>query len=483
MFEEEARGTTSMSSITQNWRASLNHYVTPVVLLILDFLVCYGAVYLSVAIMEPILGKTLHVGRAWYTIIPCIYILYMVPLRLYRTRRIFRECAGRIFKASFYTIVTVIVLDYIVHSESGMISRGFLLCDWILSYTLVCLERFVARAILSRIGIWQSTAIIIGAGKTAEKFVKAFSMNYNIVGFVEDDATRPLLKKYPCLGRFEDAEQILQAHPVQEVILATPGLSKKEQVKIFYRVQPFVRNVSVIPNIFGVPIGNVDIESSIDDRLLVLKTSNNLKSHGNQILKRAFDLVVGSAIAICILPVLAVLAIMIRLDSNGPAFYNAARIGKGGKTFKCYKFRSMYQNADRILLDFLGKHPEAEQEWKEFQKLRGDDPRVTKVGKFIRKYSLDELPQIFNVIKGEMSLVGPRPYLPREKEKIGNYLPVICMTTPGITGLWQVSGRNDISFNGRLQLDSWYVRNWSLWQDIVLLFKTIGVVCGKKGAY
>lgn len=153
------------------------------------------------------------------------------------------------------------------------------------------------------------------------------------------------------------------------------------------------------------------------------------------------------------------------------------------QTAKCYKFRSMYMNADRILLDFLGKHPEAEQEWKEFQKLRGDDPRVTKVGKFIRKYSLDELPQIFNVIKGDMSLVGPRPYLPREKRKIGNYLPIICMTTPGITGLWQVSGRNDIKFNGRLQLDSWYVRNWSLWQDIVLLFKTIGVVFGRKGAY
>ena len=225
-----------MSLNKQNWRISLNQYVTPVVLLILDVLVCYGAVYLSVAIMEPILGKTLHVGRAWYTILPCIYILYMIPLRLYRTRRIFRECAGRIFRASFYTIVTAIVLDYIVHSNNGMISRGFLMCYWALSYTMICLDRFIARIILRRIGIWQSTAIVIGAGKTAEKFVKAFSMNYNIVGFVEDDTTRPLLQKYPHLGNFDEAEQILREHPVQEVILATPGLSKKEQVKIFYRV-------------------------------------------------------------------------------------------------------------------------------------------------------------------------------------------------------------------------------------------------------
>lgn len=483
MFANEMRGTTYMSANKQNWQATMNHYVTPVVLLILDFFVCYGAAKLAALIVEPAVGKTLNVGRAWYTILPCIFILYMISMQMYRTRRIFRECAGRMFKASFYTVVTVIVLDYIIHSSQGMMSRGFLLTYWALSYTFVCLERYAARAVLGRIGIWQSTVIIIGAGKTAEKFVKAFSMNYNIVGFVEDNQSRLLLEKYPCLGSFEDIENILRHHPVQEVVLATPGLSKKEQVKLFYRVQPFVRNVSVIPNLFGVPIGNVEIESSLDDKLLVLKTHNNLKSRGNQLLKRAFDLIVGSLIAIMIMPILFVLAILIKLDSNGPAFYNAERIGKGGTTFKCYKFRSMYMNADRILLDFLGKHPEAEQEWKEFQKLRGDDPRVTKVGKFIRKYSLDELPQIFNVIKGDMSLVGPRPYLPREKEKIGSYLPIICMTTPGITGLWQVSGRNDIKFSGRLQLDSWYVRNWSLWQDIVLLFKTIGVVFGKKGAY
>jgi len=109
--------------------------------------------------------------------------------------------------------------------------------------------------------------------------------------------------------------------------------------------------------------------------------------------------------------------------------------------------------------------------------------RVTRVGRFIRKYSIDELPQIFNVLRGNMSLVGPRPYLPREREKIGDYYHVICMTTPGITGLWQVSGRNDIAFDGRLQLDAWYVRNWSLWQDITLLVRTIGVVLGQKGAY
>ena len=184
-------------------------------------------------------------------------------------------------------------------------------------------------------------------------------------------------------------------------------------------------------------------------------------------------------IAIPVLPIIAITYVLIKLDSNGPAFYNAERIGKDGKTFKCYKFRSMYVNADKILLEFLDKHPEAQEEWREFQKLRGDDPRVTKVGKIIRKYSIDELPQIFNVLAGTMSLVGPRPYLPREKEKMGSFLPIICMTMPGMTGLWQVSGRSNVTFSGRLKMDAWYVRNWSLWQDIVILFKTVKVVLGK----
>ena len=139
--------------------------------------------------------------------------------------------------------------------------------------------------------------------------------------------------------------------------------------------------------------------------------------------------------------------------------------------------------SDEILENFFQENPQHKEEWEQFAKLRTIDPRVTRVGKFLRSYSLDELPQIMNVLRGNMGLVGPRPYLPREKEKIGHYMHVICMTVPGVTGLWQVSGRNEISFEGRLKLDSWYVRNWSLWQDIVLLFKTIGVVLKRKGAY
>jgi len=143
----------------------------------------------------------------------------------------------------------------------------------------------------------------------------------------------------------------------------------------------------------------------------------------------------------------------------------------------------MYLNSDEILQEFLEKNPEAKKEWDKYKKLKSYDPRVTKIGKFLRATSLDELPQIFNVLKGDMSLVGLRPYLPREISDMGEYKDIILLTRPGITGLWQISGRNELTFQDRLKLDTWYVLNWSLWLDIVILFKTIKVVLKREGAY
>ncbi len=212
-------------------------------------------------------------------------------------------------------------------------------------------------------------------------------------------------------------------------------------------------------------------------------TVEHMEKSSKWFIKRGVDLVLTTLLLLLLWPLLLVLTVWIRMDSPGPALHIAARIGKNGKLFRCYKFRSMYVGADQLLEDYLEDRPEEKKEWEEFAKLRHYDPRVTKAGRWLRKYSLDELPQIFNVLEGTMSLVGPRPYLPREKEAIGDFLPVICRTLPGITGLWQVSGRNEIKFAGRLELDAKYVKNWSLKQDMALLLKTVGAVLGKKGAY
>ena len=195
------------------------------------------------------------------------------------------------------------------------------------------------------------------------------------------------------------------------------------------------------------------------------------------LIKRIFDIVLATVLALVALPVFLFIGVLIRLISGPPVFYSHERIGKGGEKFTCYKFRTMYKDADKRIKEYLEDHPRARKEWDKYKKLKSSDPRVTDLGRFIRKFSLDELPQIFNVIKGDMSLLGPRPYLPREKEEVGDILDVITEVKPGITSYWVVNGWNQVEFEERHKLEAWYVRNRSLWLDVKILIKTMVVVC------
>jgi undecaprenyl-phosphate galactose phosphotransferase len=185
---------------------------------------------------------------------------------------------------------------------------------------------------------------------------------------------------------------------------------------------------------------------------------------------------------ICLSPLLAVIALAIRLDSPGPVLFAHSRIGQNGKYFYCYKFRSMAANAREMLTQLLQDNPELQQEWQHHYKIK-NDPRITRVGDFLRKTSLDELPQLLNVLKGEMSLVGPRPITDQEAPYFGNHIENYYLVRPGLTGLWQVSGRSEMDYQRRVSLESWYVRNWSLWTDITLILRSIAVVLLKDGAY
>jgi len=172
---------------------------------------------------------------------------------------------------------------------------------------------------------------------------------------------------------------------------------------------------------------------------------------------------------------------LIKLDSDGPVFFKQKRIGKNGKEFIMYKYRTMLINGDDILEEYLKCHPEEKEYYEKYHKYE-NDPRITKIGKILRSTSLDELPQIFNVLKGEMSFIGPRPYLPNEIFKLREYKYIILSVKPGITGLWQVSGRNNLTFKERIKLDLFYVKNWSIKLDFIILLKTIKIVILKKGA-
>jgi len=205
------------------------------------------------------------------------------------------------------------------------------------------------------------------------------------------------------------------------------------------------------------------------------------KSHSQIFGKRAIDIIVAaSGIAISSLLILAI-SIMIFIESGLPIIIHQ-RVGRGGRFFNCLKFRTMVQNQEQVLQDYLAKNPDAAKEWNETHKLK-NDPRITKVGRLLRKTSLDELPQLFNVLKGDMSIVGPRPIVAQEAEKYGSNFLHYASVKPGITGLWQVSGRNDLSYEKRVEIDSYYARNWSIIGDIAIMLKTIPAVLLQKGAY
>ncbi len=429
-----------------------------------------------------------HMSKGYsFLVIPLIYLSLIIYEQLVTKRLPFWDVVARMFKVClFATIIAIEIVYFIQYTEK--ISRIFMLLSSILTFIYLVITYYVVTWILLRCGLWQKPVIVVGAGKTAQLIANAFEndhyLGYKIVGVIEDHyVERPLTCRYPVIGSFENAEHAIVASGIKDVIIATPGLKREALTELVYRIQPYVNNLRVIPNLFGLPLGNLEVETFFMQKLIMLKINNNFMKISNHLFKKIFDMTLGLLGFILIMPLLVLLAILIKLDSPGPMMHIAKRIGRNGREFDCYKFRSMYLDSDNLLTEYFRKNPKAEKEWEQYAKLRDYDPRVTRVGKWMRRFSLDELPQIINVILGNMSLVGPRPYLPREMQQIGYYGNTIFTSKPGITGLWQVSGRNDVDFNGRLELDAWYVRNWSVWLDLTLLMKTFKVVLQKSGAY
>ena len=277
-------------------------------------------------------------------------------------------------------------------------------------------------------------------------------------------------------------ESVIKDTGVQTVLICAPGLESKKLVSLINQLQLLVKRVAFVPELFGLPTSNISARGMMEEQAVILRVQNNLARKSNRIFKRIFDIVATVCGGILILPILAIIAILIYLDSPGPIVFGHKRVGQGGKSFFCYKFRSMVPNAQEALEQYLKDNPTAREEWERDFKLK-DDPRVTRIGKFLRKTSLDELPQLWNVLVGDMSLVGPRPIVRDEIVKYGDYINDFYLVPPGITGVWQVSGRSDTTYEERVLMDSWYVHNWSVWIDIVYLLKTVLAVVKSKGAY
>ena len=462
-------------------RQRLRPYLSPLIFMAAD----YVAVMLTGQVSTSIYDLSINASYI-YLWLPLTFMLFLAQAKAYTTMQPIIYTVRSIFYAATYGLIAYIVALYFF--TDWMAARSFFAIFWLILLITLYIERLLISLWLKHSHHLYEDVIFVGAGKTAERALQYFQddlgYRYNVIGFLDDKPVSDKIpKQYKLLGKIDDAEDIIKSSHAQNVIITAPGMERDKLRQLITTVQPHVRNLSYVPDLIGTPMAGVEAQSLFSEEILMLHMKNNLALRRNRIYKRLFDLTLSIVGGIAISPILLLLAICIKLDSKGSIFYNADRIGKGGKNFKCYKFRSMYIDGDEILQDYLVKNPEAAAEWKEYAKLRDYDPRVTKAGTWMRKYSLDELPQILNVIKGDMSLVGPRPYLPRERQDIGDDIDTITMSLPGITGYWQVSGRSDVSFQERVTMDTWYVRNWSVWLDIMYLAKTFTAVIFGKGAY
>lgn len=461
--------------------------ILPVILAVVDYLAVLGAVFVSGSLRDCLVGNT-NFRLSWFSahvIIPAVYLLFMQAHELYTRRMQFWRVLSEIFKVNLYAMASLILIMYLSQSAAHT-SRLFAGLLAITAFIFLACGRFAVKKILNAMKV-QIPVLVMGAGKTAALVLAHLKqdtgMGYGFIGFLEDHTPEPAVAAMmPNLGTFADAEDVIRRTGVRHVLVIAPGLTHDAVQQIVYRLQPQVKRIAFIPDMSGMPLATLEMESFIDGHVVAFSFRNNLSQWYNQALKRLFDIVCTSIGLLCLSPVLLAIAVWIYKDSPGPVIFKHRRVGKGGREFSCYKFRSMCVDADVKLKELLEKDPQARKEWETEFKLK-NDPRITRSGAFLRKTSLDELPQLFNVLKGEMSLVGPRPIIRDEVKKYGKFIEDFYMVRPGVTGMWQTSGRNDVSYDERVQMDTWYVRNWNLWFDIVLIWRTIAVVLKRKGAY
>ncbi len=369
--------------------------------------------------------------------------------------------------------------------EAGTYSRVVFVIGWILALVLVPLARTRVRLWFGKSSWWGYPVAVFGSGEVAHKIVEGLRQQpelglHPVAVFQEDESGSGTFPGVPVLGCFDSAPLYAKRLGVDHAIIAVPGIVGPELIQLLESHANVFRRVYVMPGLnefssFG--IETRDICSSV-----ALELRRSLLDPVNQFVKRISDQALSLLLLTLLLPVMLLIVLIIRLESPGSALFFHRRIGHGGRQFPMWKFRTMRPNSNGILEEHLRNHPEERAEWQEKRKLR-NDPRVTRVGRILRKTSLDELPQLWNVLRGDMSLVGPRPIVADEATKYNQWFDLYCRVVPGLTGLWQVSGRSDTDYQKRVDLDSYYVRNWSPWFDIYLLACTVRVVIQGEGAY
>jgi len=397
------------------------------------------------------------------------------------------DAAERLRRHAYSVFATLAVLAVsVVGLQIGnMLSRILLAFAFLGLLVLTPPVQHFVKLGMNKAKLWGKPVIIVSYKETGARFQELlrqeWAMGYSPVALLDHHlvAAGKSYREVSCEETLSDAANLGRELGVDTVIFAMPHTRREQLARMVSVASENFRSVLIVPNLNG--ITNSAVVARDFAGTFAVEIKHNLLDPWSQRLKRTLDLLVTGVGGVLVGPLMFAIAVVIKFDSPGPVFYGHRRVGAAGKHFLCWKFRTMHVNAEQLLERYLQTSPVLQAEWEQKQKLH-DDPRVTRVGRLLRQCSLDELPQLWNVLRGEMSLTGPRPIVDAEVPKYGKVYKLYKRIRPGMSGLWQVSGRSDTGYAERVEMDSYYVRNWSVWLDFIILARTIIIVAFGRGA-
>jgi Undecaprenyl-phosphate galactose phosphotransferase WbaP len=445
---------------------------------IVAVLVSYLAAYL---IRDWVLGRALHLvapaaplhvlGERAYALV--VYPFVFAYEGLYTKRLMGWEETRRYFRGILVATAAAVILLFLW--RAWIVSRVVVLVALPTGMLLVPLLRAMLRRLLVRLRILRYRLVLLGEEAATGIFSRELARHYSM-GYVVDQQ----VQRADADERLSDVLDRVDARPGSSLVIFSDSFRPEEVREVFDFAERRFSEVMVVPNEMLLQSAPSEIEQV--GSILVMKYRYNLLRPVSIFTKQALEVVFTTLLLVLLAPTLAVVAAIVRLSSQGPVVFRQKRIGRGARIFTCFKFRTMYVDAEQRLESILAGNAAVRAEWEQYARIT-DDPRVTPVGRFLRRFSIDEFPQLWNVMRGEMALVGPRPYLPSEMDRVGSHMDAISRVRPGMTGLWQVSGRAALPFHERMVLDEYYIRNWSLWMDFLICLRTLKAVVSGRGAY
>ena len=437
----------------------MKNNVSKIILILSDVLIIFLSISLAYTLREALEGELSTLTSTYEQYIKNIFVYLIVIVtffneKIYKYRFDFWQETRLVLRA--LTVSLVLLLSMLALTQTvEEYSRVIIVISFLIMGLCIPISKNILKKFLFRVGLWRRESEIVGSDISVHEEV--FKNPY--LGYVFSDHTQ-----------------------AQTIFIDTNKISADELQKRLHSSLQEKKEVLFIPLLQSFNFSNARIVELTNARKNLIVVENALFKKSNIMIKKVSDLFLSLLLLPVFILFFLIIVILIKKEEpKGSIFFKQKRMGRDGKKFVCYKFRSMYENGDEILKRHLQEYPDEISYYAKFHKYK-QDPRITRIGHLMRKTSLDELPQIINVVKGEMSLIGPRPYMLNEEKKLNGYVDIIQAVKPGITGLWQVSGRSDVDFNSRVEIDVWYTRNWNLWLDLVILVKTVKVVLLRKGA-